>query len=43
MITIAIRNLKLFFRDKSGVVMSFLAVFVILGLYVLFLGDIMTG
>ena len=43
MITIAIRNLKLFFRDKSGVVMSFLAVFVILGLYVLFLGDTMTG
>ena len=33
------RNLKLYFRDKVGVFFSLLAVFIILGLYVLFLGD----
>lgn len=43
MLVIARRNLKLFFRDRSGVVMSFLSVFIILGLYVLFLGDTMRG
>ena len=35
------RNLLLFFRDKANVFFSLLAVFIILGLYVLFLGDMM--
>lgn len=39
MITFARRNLKLFFRDKSSVFFSLLAVFIIIGLYVLFLGE----
>jgi len=39
MIQLAIRNLKIFFRDKSAVFFSLLAVFIIIGLYVLFLGD----
>lgn len=34
------RNLRLFFRDKPLVFFSFLSVIIILGLYVLFLGDI---
>ncbi len=33
------RNLKLFFRDKSAVFFSLLAVFIIIGLYRFFLGD----
>ena len=37
------RNLKLFFRDKASVFFSFLAVFIIIGLYVLFLGNMMVG
>lgn len=39
----AIRNLKLFFRDKSAVFFSLLSVFIIIGLYVLFLGDMMVN
>ena len=39
MITFALRNLKLFFRDRASVFFSLLAVFIIIGLYVLFLGD----
>ena len=35
------RNLKLFFRDRASVFFSFLAVFIIIGLYVLFLGNMM--
>jgi multidrug/hemolysin transport system permease protein len=35
------RNLLIFFRDKGSVFFSLLAVFVIIGLYVLFLGDMM--
>ena len=35
------RNLLLFFRDRANVFFSLLAVLIILGLYVLFLGDIM--
>ena len=35
------RNLMLFFRDKANVFFSLLAVFIIIGLYVLFLGDSM--
>ncbi len=38
MIGMAKRNLKLFFRDKSAVFFSLLAVFIIIGLYALFLG-----
>lgn len=39
MIAFAKRNLKLFFRDRSSVFFSLLAVLIVLGLYVLFLGD----
>lgn len=34
------RNLKVFFRDGASVFFSLLAVFIIIGLYVLFLGDV---
>ena len=40
---IAKRNLRLYFRDKTSVFFSLLAVFIIIGLYVLFLGDIVQG
>ena len=36
----AIRNLKVFFKDKASVFFSLLAVFIIIGLYALFLGDV---
>ncbi len=39
MILIARRNIKLFFRDKAQVFFSLLSVIIIIGLYVLFLGD----
>lgn len=39
--TLIKRNLKLFFYDKTAVFFSFMAVFVVLGLYVCFLGDMM--
>jgi len=39
MIQLTSRNLKIFFRDKSAVFFSLLSVFIIIGLYVLFLGD----
>ncbi len=42
LIELAKRNLKLFFRDKASVFFSLLAVFVIIGLYVLFLGNMLT-
>ena len=42
MLTFAQRNLKLFFRDKSAVFFSLLAVLIIIGLYALFLGDVWT-
>lgn len=35
-----IRNLKVFFKDKTAVFFSLLAVFIIIGLYALFLGDV---
>ena len=41
MITLARRNLKLFFRDRTAVFFSLLSVLVLLGLYVFFLGDVM--
>lgn len=39
MINFAKRNLRLFFRDKAAVLLSFLTAFIIIGLYVLFLGE----
>jgi multidrug/hemolysin transport system permease protein len=35
------RSLKLFFRDKASVFFSLLAVFIIIGVYILFLGNMM--
>lgn len=43
MIAITIRNLRLFFRDKTAIFFSLLAVFIIIGLYSLFLGDTITS
>lgn len=40
MLNFASRNLKIFFRQKSAVFFSLLGVFIIIGLYVLFLGDV---
>ena len=41
MISLIKRNILLFFKDKTSVFFSFMAVFVVLGLYVCFLGDMM--
>ncbi|MEI6101135.1 MAG: ABC transporter permease [Eubacteriales bacterium] len=38
--SIARRNLRLYFRDRASVFFSLLAVFIIIGLYVLFLGNV---
>jgi len=43
MIQLTKRNLKIFFRDKSAVFFSLLAVFIIIGLYILFLGDMVSS
>lgn len=40
MTAFAIRNFKLYFRDKAAVFFSVLAVLITFGLYVLFLGDV---
>ena len=40
---LVLRNLRIFFRDRSAVFFSLLAVFIIIGLYVLFLGDMMAS
>lgn len=40
MINFACRTLKVFFKDKTAVFFSLLAVFIIIGLYALFLGDV---
>lgn len=40
MFNFALRNLLIFFRQKSAVFFSLLSVFIIIGLYILFLGDI---
>ena len=37
------RNLMLFFRDKTNVFFSLMAVLIIIGLYVMFIGNIMEG
>ena len=42
MIAFTKRNLKIYFRDRANVMFSLLAVFIIIGLYVLFLGDVWT-
>jgi multidrug/hemolysin transport system permease protein len=41
MIQFAIRNIKVFFKDKMSVFFSLMSVFIVIGLYVLFLGDVM--
>lgn len=38
-----VRNLKVFFKDRAAVFFSLLAVFIIIGLYALFLGDVWVG
>ncbi len=43
MINFMFRNLKVFFRDRSAVLFALLIPFGIIGLYVLFLGDVWTG
>ncbi|MDK2807620.1 MAG: multidrug/hemolysin transport system permease protein [Clostridiales bacterium] len=43
MIALTKRNLKLYLRDRASVFFSLLSVIIIIGLYVLFLGDIYTG
>ena len=40
MISFVSRNLKVFFRDKTAVFFSLLAVLIVLGLYIFFLGDL---
>jgi len=40
MIVFATRNLKLYFRNKGAVLFSLLAIFIIIGLYTIFLGDV---
>lgn len=39
---LAYRNLKVFFRDRASVVMSFFSAFVMIALYALFLGDLLS-
>ncbi|MCJ7727033.1 MAG: ABC transporter permease [Actinobacteria bacterium] len=43
MINLIKRNLKLFFRDRTSVFFSLLSIFIIIGLYVLFLGNMMVN
>lgn len=43
MMNLAIRNWRLYIRDRAVVLYSMLAVFIIIGLYVLFLGDNMVA
>ena len=38
--SIVLRNLKIFFRDKAAVFFSLLGVLIVIGLYILFLGDV---
>lgn len=42
MINFTKRNLKIFFRDRAGVFFSLLSVFIVIGLFVFFLGDTIT-
>ena len=43
MINFAKRNLLVFFKDKASVFFSLLSVFIIIGMYALFLGDVWTS
>lgn len=43
MIALTTRNLKAFYRDRSAVFFSLLASLIIIGLYVMFLGDVYTS
>lgn len=43
MITFTKRNLLVFFKDRSSVFFSLLSSFIIIGLYILFLGDVWTN
>ncbi|MFZ3085169.1 MAG: ABC transporter permease [Candidatus Hydromicrobium sp.] len=43
MINLIKRNLKLFFSDRTSVFFSLLSIFIIIGLYVLFLGNMMVN
>ena len=43
MITFTKRNLMVFFKDRSSVFFSLLSSFIIIGLYILFLGDVWTN
>ena len=40
MLSLVIRNLKIFFRDKTSVFFSLLGVLIVFGLYILFLGNV---
>ena len=42
MINLTVRNLRVFFRQRAAVLFSLLGVFIIIALYVLFLGDVWT-
>ena len=42
MINFTKRNLLVFFKDKASVFFSLLSVFIIIGMYALFLGDVWT-
>jgi multidrug/hemolysin transport system permease protein len=42
-ISLVKRNLKMFFRDKTSVFFSLLSVFIIIGLYILFLGNLVSA
>ena len=39
MFDFAIRNLLLYFKDRTAVLLSFLAEFIVIGLYILFIRD----
>lgn len=43
MIAFTKRNLKVFLRDKTSVFFSMMTVFIVIGLYVVFLGDVWTS
>lgn len=43
LLTLTLRHLKIHFRDKVSVFFSLLSVFIIIGLYVLFLGDLVSN
>lgn len=40
MLALVNRNLKIFFKDKAILLFSFVGILIVLGLYVLFLGNV---